>query len=105
LNNISLARFPLKTATRKTLRELGLSPISGIQESPAHINIIPSDHSGFCPDSRSGIGISVFVNDSSTALKSNLLFDEKAPMMFSQTAITGYVPFVAHLISSMIRIA
>ena len=35
----------------------------------------------------------------------SLLFDEKAPMTFSQTAITGYVPFVAHLISSMIRIA
>lgn len=52
-----------------------------------------------------GIGILVFVNDSSTALKSSLLFDEKAPMTFSQTAITGYVPFVAHLISYMIRIA
>lgn len=49
--------------------------------------------------------ISSFVNDSSMALKSSLLFDEKAPMTFSQTAITGYVPFVAHLISSMIRIA
>ena len=52
-----------------------------------------------------GIEISVSENDCSTALKSIRSFEENAPMTFSQTAITGYNPFVAHLISSIILIA
>lgn len=52
-----------------------------------------------------GIEMSAAVNAESTALKSIRSFEKNAPMTFSQTAIAGNIPFVASLISRIIRIA
>ena len=52
-----------------------------------------------------GIETSVSVKADRTALKSIRSFDENAPMTFSQTAIAGNRPFVASLISRIMRIA
>ena len=52
-----------------------------------------------------GIETLVSVKADRTALKSIRSFDENAPMTFSQTAIAGNRPFVASLISRIMRMA
>lgn len=108
LKSISAARRPPKSATRKircrrASRELAQywASISRQARSGCRPHTIPA--AAHCPEA--GIGISALWNAASTALKSNPSFDERLPMTFSQTAITGNTPPLASLISRMIRIA
>ena len=78
-----------------TLRQL-LSHTSGVP--PRTIPAFPHLPEG-------GIGTSVSEKADRTALKSIRSFVENAPMTFSQTAIAGNIPFVASLISRIMRMA
>ena len=83
----------------KTLREL---ENNGCISAGKQILVIPTINAYSVNISRRFFGVK---EADRTALKSIRSFDENAPMTFSQTAIAGNRPFVASLISRIMRMA
>ena len=101
LNNISGARRPLKSATRKTRcrrASRGLAQCWASMSRHARSGHPPRTIPAFAHLPEAGIGISASVKADNTALKSIRSFEENAPMTFSQIVITGYRSLVAFLI-------
>ena len=108
INSISPALSPPKSQIRKIrLRRWGTPKCWALSTLQAISVPQPRTMPAFAHLPEAGIGISVFANASSTALKSlpaGFPLD-MAPGTFSHSAYLGYLPFVALLISSIIRMA